>query len=475
VNAAGFGKVGFYPTDGQVNAQPLYLSQVNIPNQGSKNIVYAVTEHDSVFAFDAGSGAMLWQVSLLGAGETPSDNLGCSQVTPEIGITATPVIDRSRGTQGAMYVVAMSKDSAGQYHQRIHALDISSGAELFGGPTNIAASFPGTGDGSSGGNVIFDPRQYNERPGLLLLNGTVYTTWGSHCDFRPYTSWVIDFDANTLARTQVLNLTPNGSDGGIWMSGTAPAADSSGNIFLMDGNGTFETTLNANGFPNLGDFGNCFLRIATTGGLTVADYFTMFNTVAESNQDEDLGSGGALVLPDVTDNSGQEHHLAVGAGKDAHIYVVDRDSMGKFNPNANNNYQDIAGALSNSVYGMPAYFDNTVYFGAVGDSIKGFTISNAKLSTVAAMSSSNTFGYPGATPSISSSGTNYGIVWAVENSSPAVLHAYDAGNLSHELYNSNQSGTRDHFGVGNKFITPTIVNGRVYVGTGSGVAVFGIL
>jgi hypothetical protein len=475
VNAAGFGKVGFYSTDGQVNGQPLYLSQVNIPNQGSKNIVYAVTEHDSVFAFDAGSGAVLWQVSVLGAGETPSDNLGCSQVTPEIGITATPVIDRSRGTQGAMYVVAMSKDSAAQYHQRIHALDISSGAELFGGPTNIAASFPGTGDASSGGNVIFDPRQYNERPGLLLLNGTVYTTWGSHCDFRPYTSWVIGFDANTLARTQVLNLTPNGSDGGIWMSGTAPAADSSGNIFLMDGNGTFETNLNANGFPNLGDFGNCFLRIATAGGLTVADYFTMFNTVAQSNQDEDLGSGGALVLPDVADNSGQAHHLAVGAGKDAHIYVVDRDSMGKFNPNANNNYQDIAGALSNSLYGMPAYFNNTVYFGAVGDSIKGFTISNAKLSTVPAMTSSNTFGYPGATPSISSSGANNGIVWAVENSSPAVLHAYEAGNLSHELYNSNQSGTRDRFGAGNKFITPTIVNGRVYVGTGSGVAVFGLL
>ncbi|HKW18724.1 MAG TPA: hypothetical protein VJO35_14550 [Terriglobales bacterium] len=475
VNSANFGKVGFYSTDGQVNAQPLYLSQVNVPNQGSKNVIYVVTEHDSVYAFDAGTGSVLWKVSALGAGEIPSDDFGCGQVTPEIGITATPVIDRTRGPNGAIYVVAMSKDSSSQYHQRIHALDLTTGGELFGGPKNITASYPGTGDNSSNGNVIFDPKQYNERAGLLLVNGTIYTTWGSHCDFRPYTAWVMGFDANTLAQTQVLDLVPNGNEGAMWMSGGAPAADSSGNIFLLDGNGTFDTTLDPSGFPSQGDCGNCFVKLATSGTLKLADYFTMFNTVQESDADEDLGSGGAIVLPDLTDTGGQVHHLAAGAGKDAHIYVVDRDAMGKFNANANNIYQDITGALSSGVFSMPAYFNNTVYFGAVGDSIKAFPISNAKLATTAATRTSNTFGYPGATPSISSNGTGSAILWAVENSSPAMLHAYDAGNLSHELYNSNQSATRDNFGPGNKFITPTIVNGRVYVGTGTGVAVFGLL
>ncbi|HEY7353677.1 MAG TPA: pyrrolo-quinoline quinone [Terriglobales bacterium] len=475
VNGAGFGKLGAYSTDGQVNAEPLYLSQVDIPNQGKHNVLYVVSEHDSVYAFDADNGSILWQVSLLGSGESTSDDFGCGQVTPEIGITATPVIDRSRGPHGAIYIVAMSKNSAPQYFQRIHALDVTTGAELFGGPKTIQATFPGTGDGSTNGTVIFDPKQYNDRAGLTMVNGTIYTAWGSHCDFRPYTSWVMGFDANTLAQTSVINLTPNGNDGGMWMAGGAPAADSSGNIFLLNGNGTFDTALNANGFPNQGDCGNCFVKLSTAGGLKLSDYFTMFNTVQESDVDEDLGSGAAMLLPDLTDNGGQAHHLAVGAGKDAHIYVVDRDSMGKFNSSANNIYQDITGALSSGLFSMPAYFNNMVYYGAVGDSIKGFAISNAKLATRATAHTSNTFGYPGTTPSISSNGTNQGIVWAVENSNPAVLHAYDAGNLSHELYNSGQSGTRDNFGPGNKFITPMVVNGKIYVGTGTGVAVFGLL
>jgi outer membrane protein assembly factor BamB len=206
--------------DGKVDAQPLYLSGVSISGQGTHNVLYVVTEHDSVYAFDAASGAVLWQVSLLGSGETPSDQVdGCDYVEPEIGITATPAIDRSRGPSGALYVIAMSRDGLGNYFQRLHALDVASGAELFGGPTTIQASFPGHGDNSSNGMVIFDPAQYDERPGLLLLNGQVYTTWASHCDSTPYTSRVIAFDASTLAQTSVLNLVPNGTGGGIWMSG----------------------------------------------------------------------------------------------------------------------------------------------------------------------------------------------------------------------------------------------------------------
>ena len=280
----------------------------------------------------------------------------------------------------------------------------------------------------------------------------------------------------TLAQTSVLNLTPNGSEGSIWMSGTGLAADANGYIYFLDANGTFETTLNANGFPTKGDFGNGFIKVSTTGGtLAVADYFEPDNTVAESAADQDLGSGGALVLPDMHDAAGTVHHLAVGAGKDQIIYVVDRDSMGKFNPLNNNAlYEQINGAIG-GVWSMPAYFNNTVYYGAVSDTLKAFPITNARLATTASFKSANSFPYPGTTPAVSANGTTNGIVWAVENSSPAVLHAYDATTLQ-ELYNSNQAASgRDHFGNGNKFITPLEVNGKVYVGTPAGVAVFGLL
>jgi hypothetical protein len=476
VRVTTFGKVGFFPVDGKVDAQPLYLSNVSLSGQGLHNVLYVATEHDSVYAFDATTGAVLWHVSLLRSGETTSDARGCGQVTPEIGITATPVIDRSRGPNGALYVIAMSKDTSGNYFHRLHALDVTSGAELFGGPKVIQASFPGTGDNSLGGNVIFDAKQYKERPALLLINGGLYTTWSSHCDFRPYTSWVMAFDASTLAKTSVLNLVPNGSEGGIWMSGAGPVADVAGNIYLLEGNGDFETTLDVNGFPNRGDFGNSFMKLSTSGGaLRVADYFATSNTVSQSAADQDLGSGGAMLLPDVTDSSGRVRHLALGAGKDSIIYVVDREQMGKFDPSTNHDYQEVS-ALSGGVFSMPAYFNNTVYFGAVGDTIKAFTISNARLSSTATSQTGNSFGYPGATPAVSANGGANGIVWAAENGGTAVLHAYDAANLATELYNSNQAASsRDHFGAGNKFITPIVANGRVYVGTTNGVAVFGPL
>jgi outer membrane protein assembly factor BamB len=475
VNAMKFGKIGFFSVDGKVDGQPVYLSQVSISG-GTHNVLYVVSEHDSVYAFDADNGTVLWHVSLLGSGETTSDPHNCSQIAPEIGITSTPVIDRSRGPHGALYTVAMSKNGTGNYFQRIHALDVTTGAELFGGPTTITAAYPGTGDNSTGGSVVFDARQYAERAGLLLLNGTVYTTWTSHCDQQPYTGWIIGYDANTLAQTKVLNVTPNGSEGSIWMSGTAPAADSNGNIYALDANGTFDITLDANGFPSQHDFGNSFLKLSTSSGLSVADYFTMSGTITESNNDEDLGSGGAIVLPDLTDNEGQVHQLAVGAGKDRVIYIVDRNAMGKFNPSADNIYQEIPGVFTDAVFSMPAYFNNTVYYGPVGNAIKAFPISNAKLATTPSSNTGNAFPYPGATPSISANGTSNAIVWAVENSSPAVLHAYDATNLANELYNSSQaSASRDQFGPGNKFITPMIVNGKVYVGTPTGVAVFGLL
>jgi hypothetical protein len=471
VNSTKFGKLGFYPVDGLVDGQPLYLSQLNIAGE-THNVLYVVTEHDSVYAFDADSGTVLWQKSTLGSGETPSDPVhSCSQVNPEIGITSTPVIDRSRN---AIYLVAMSKNGS-SYFQRIHALDLTSGVELTGSPALIQATFPGTGDNSSGGNVVFDPVQYEERAALLLLNGVVYTTWTSHCDVGLYTGWVIGYNASSLAQAQVLNVTPNGSEGAIWMAGAGPAADANNNIYFLNGNGTFDTTLDSNGFPSLGDYGNSFIKLSTSGTLAVADYFTMHNTVAESNADTDLGSGGLMVLPDLTDSSNQVRHLAIGAGKDRIIYVVDRDDMGKFH-STDQIYQELSGVLSGGVFSKPAYFNGTVYYGAVSDSIKALAIVAAKLKAIPTSKTANTFTYPGTTPSISANGSGNAIVWAVENTSPAVLHAYDATNLAIELYNSNQaSNSRDQFGNGNKFITPIVVNGKLYVGTPNAVAVFGLL
>jgi hypothetical protein len=473
VNAASFGLLRVLSVDGKVDAQPLYVS-----NSGSPNLLIVATEHGSVYAFDADQGNIVWQKSMLLAGETPSDDHGCSQVTPEIGVTATPVIDRGAGPHGTIYVMAMSKNASGNYFQRMHALDLSTGNEQFGGSQTVSAMFPGNGDNSSGGQVVFDPGQYKERPGLLLLNGVIYTAWSSHCDIRPYTGWLIGYDQNTLAQTSVLNVTPNGNEGSFWNSGAGPASDSGGNIIALQANGTFDTTLNAQGFPSQGNFGNSFLKISTTNRqLAVADYFAMFNVSSENSVDQDLGSGGALVLPDLKDSSGATRHLAVGAGKDANIYVVDRDNMGKFNP-ANNSqiYQNVSGALGGPVFSMPAYFNGVLYYGAVGDNLKAFAITNARVAGNPSSQSAISFSFPGTTPSVSANGGAGGIVWAAENSSPAVLHAYDATNLANELYNSNQAvNGRDHFGAGNKFITPTIAHGKVYVGTTNGVGVFGLL
>ncbi len=474
VNSTSFGKLFVLSVDGLVDAEPLYLSAVPISGV-NHNVLIVVTEHDSVYAFDADTGSQIWHITTLKSGETTSDDRGCSQVTPEIGITSTPVIRRPKASNGVIYTVAMSKDSSGNYHQRLHALDATTGNELHGGPVDIAAKYPGTGDNSSGGYVVFDPAQYEERAGLLLAEGLVYLAWTSHCDIRPYTGWIMGYDPTTLAQKTVLNVTPNGNEGSIWGAGSGLTADGAGNIFFLDANGVFDTTLNSSGFPSSGDYGNAFVRLTTKGGLAVADYFEMYNGVQESDDDVDLGSGGAILLPNMKDSSGTVWQLAAGAGKDGNLYVVNRNSMGKFNPNRNNNYQELSGALPGGIWSMPAFFNGNLYFGPVSQPILAFQFKNAKLLSSPVAQTSNAFGYPGATPSISANKSQNAIVWATENTDPAVLHAYNATNLQ-DLYNTNQAaGGRDHFGAGNKFITPLIINGKVYVGTTNGVGVFGLL
>lgn len=478
VNANAFGRLFTLTVDGLVDAEPLYLS--TLPISGVRhNVLIVATENDSVYAFDADTGAQLWQVTTLLAGETPSDDHGCSQITPEIGITATPVIRRMSESNAAIYVVAMSKDSSGNYYQRLHALEATNGKELYGGPVAISGKYPGTGDNSSGGYVIFDPSQYAERGGLLFADGVIYLTWTSHCDARPYTGWIMGYNPNTLAQQTIINVTPNANEGSIWGSGSGLTADTSGNIFFLDANGVFDSTLNSKGFPSEGDYGNAFIRLTTTGGLAVADYFEMYNGQMESDEDVDLGSGGAILLPNIEDKSGKTYQLAAGAGKDGNLYLVNRNSMGKFNSSSNKIYQELDGVLPGGIWSMPAYASSgkieRLYYGPVSSPILAFQFNNGKLIPTPVAQTSTNFEYPGATPSISSNmGANV-IVWAAENSNPAVLHAYNAETLV-ELYNTNQAANgRDHFGVGNKFITPMIINGKVYVGTTTGVGVFGLL
>jgi hypothetical protein len=458
--------------DGKVDAQPLYLSKLAVGNNFF-NTVFVATEHASVYAFDSDSGTVIWHVNLLGPGETPSDARGCGQVATEIGITSTPAIDRGAGQNGTIYVVVMSIDGSSTYHQRLHALDVATGAEL-GGPVEITASFPPTGTATSS----FDAKSYEERAALLLLNGTIYTSWTSHCDIAPYGGWMISFAQSTLTRNGALNIAAHSSAGpAIWMAGGGPAVDAAGNIYVLSANGAFETTMDVNGFPSNQDYGNSFLKISNAGaGLAVLDYFTMSNEVAESNADQDLGSGGEMLLPDLTDSTNTVRHLMVGAGKDGNIYVVDRDAMGRFNSNSNNNYQTLNGVLPGGIWSTPAYFNGTLYYGDVSGTLKAFAISSAKLAAAPQSQSSTQFTYPGTAPSVSANGTTNGIVWAHENTSPAVLHAYDATNLAHELYNSSQAaGNRDQFGAGNKYITPTVADGKVFVGTANAVAVFWLL
>ena len=471
VNSTTFGKVGEFSVDGQIDGQALFVHQLAISGQGNKDVLYVATENDTVYAVDAqsisgSSATVLWKKSVLLAGESPATNLPCGNISPN-GITATPVIDRSRN---AIYVEAMSQNSSGSIIHRLHALDLTNGNELFGGPTTITATYPGTGGNSTGGVVAFLPSVHHERAALLESGNTIYTAWsGMYGDCGAYSAWVMAFDAGTLKQSSAIDLVPNNSGGGMWMGGGGPAADAAGNVYVISGNG-FGDTPGTNS-----SFGNSFVRLSTSGGLKVGDYFTPFNTLSEDGADADFGSAGPLLLPDLVDASNVTRHLAIGAGKDGNLYVVNRDNLGQFNSAKNNVYQQftLSSGENNS---SPVFFNNTVYVGPTNSSLKAFPVSQALLATSPSSQSAHVFGGNGTVASISANRATQGIVWALDWGA-GILLAYDATDLTKELYDTGQAASnRDHFSaVGGHFITPMVSSGRVYVGTKTSVAVFGLL
>jgi hypothetical protein len=482
VNSTTFGKKFAYTVDGYVYAQPLYLSQVNIPKLGLHNVVYVVTEHDSVYAFDADSNsgansAPLWKTSLTNAANgvttVSSGDAGCGDLVPEIGITGTPAIDPVAKT---IYFVAKTKEK-GTFVQRLHALDATTGLERPNSPVEIQATVAGTGAGSVNGQISFDSLTEGQRPGLLLMSGVVYIGWASHCDRGPYHGWLLGYDKKTLKQVAVFNSTPNGGLGGFWASGSGLAGDAAANaIFAVTGNGTFDA--NNSGL----DYGESILRLdRASGSFGVSDFFTPNNAQSLNNGDTDLGSGGVLLLPNGP--AGVPHQqLLIESGKQGSIYLVDRNAMGHFNSKNNSQIvQFIPFALGN-VFSMPAWWNNRVYFGGSGDNLKVFNFDpqGRKLVTSPSSQSPSPFGPPGTTPSISAKGNTNAIVWALQtdayaSNGPAVLHAYNALNLATELYNSNQKASRDALPGAVKFAVPTIANGKVYVGTQQQLTVFGLL
>ena len=471
VNEAQFGKLFSYPVDGQVYSQPLYVANVDVPGKGIHNVVYVATEHDSVYAFDADglSSTPLWQVSFInpqnGISTVPSSLVRSDSVSPEIGITSTPVIVPETQT---IYVLPYT-DESGTLRYRLHALDMTTGAERPNSPVLIQASVPGTGQGSHSGSVSFDSFHQGQRPALLSLNGVIYLAFASgHTDTKPYHGWILGYDAQTLNQLAVFNSTPNGGAGGIWEDGDGPAVDETGNIYVATGNGNFDFDTGGS------DFGDSILKL--DGNLNLLDFFTPYDQATLLSLDLDLAAGGIILLPDQPPPA--PAHLLIEAGKQGTIYLVNRDNLGQFNSLTNNCVQTLVGTLKSN-YSTPAYWENNIYYGASGDFLRQFRLYNGQLSTSPVARTSLVFAAPGSTPSISANGSRNGILWALQRtsstSSNAVLHAYNAADISRELYNSNQAGTRDTLDQGTKFATPTVINGKVYVGTQTTLTVFGLL
>jgi hypothetical protein len=483
VNPRRFGRLFTQRVDGNVYAQPLYVPGLPIGGR-VHNTVFVATEHDSVYAFDADRpGPPLWHVSFLdpasGVTTVPKEDVGdCGQISPEIGVTDTPVIDPAAQT---LYVAAMTKQvSAGgtRYFQTLHALDLLTGAEKAGGPEVLGASVPGRGD--KGTQVTLNPRAYKTRSGLVLTGGAVYTAFTSHCDFNywgPYHGWLLGYDASDVTRqASVFCVTPDGEEGSIWSSGDAPSVDGEGNLYVETSNGTFDADRGGR------DWGDSFLKLtAGSGGLAVADSFTPSDQKELSDSDQDLGSAGQVLLPDGYGDRAHPH-LLTGADKTGEVYLLDRDHLGGYRQGragTDGCLQEFhpAALFNHQCFSTPACFRGLVYWSFVAQPLEAFRLSHARYRTGPASRTRERYAYPGCVPSVSSNGDRDGILWAIQPGHPAVLRAYDALDLSRELYASNQAPHgRDSMGApNNKFTPPTIANGKVYVPTAHSLVVYGLL
>ena len=482
VNAKQFGKLYSFPVDGYVYAQPLYLPQVAVPGNGLHNVVIVATQHDSVYAFDSDSpaAAPLWKVNFLNpdAGVTTlsAADVNASDILPEIGITSTPVIDVASNT---IYVVAATKENGAFYH-RLHALDIASGAEKFGGPQTLQATYPGTAQDGHDGVLNFGSRFQLQRAALLLSKGRIYIAFASNADSGLYHGWVIAYDATTLRQTGAWVSTPNGYQGGIWMSGCGISADKEGHLYLSTANGPFDAFGEQPGV----NYSDSVVKLQPGAhGISAVDFFTPYNQAKMAEDDLDLGSAGVLLLPE---QAGPFPHQAITSGKNGHIYLLNRDSLGGYHPGKGNPQvlQEVSGLQQQM--GTPAYWNGRVYFGAgispKKDSIKAFALRNGKLSATPVSQTAAITHLTRSTVSVSGNGNSNGIVWAMDGDAyfaphqgAAVLHAYDATNLSRELYNSNQRFARDNPGQSSKFTVPTVADGKVFVGGASQLSVYGLL
>jgi len=484
VNTSTFGKAFACTIDAAAYAQPLWVGNLSISG-GTHNVVFAASTHDTVYAFDADASPCMtyWQKSLLPAGDTylSSNDVGTTDIYPDIGIIGTPVIDPSTNPP-TLYVVSKSEvtgsgcSPASSCHQQLHALNTSTGNEIAGSPVSIDATITvnGTGDGSSGGEVAFNTLTQNQRPGLALLNGIVYVAWASHGDNPPYHGWVIGFSTSpSLAISTIFNANPNGSDSGIWMSGGAPAADSSGNLYLLTGNGTFDA--NSGG----SDYGDSTLKFSTAGGLKVVDSFTPADQLSLAQNDTDHGSGGAAILV----NSPQGNYV-IGGGKEGNYFLLNQNSLGGYTGTNSGAVQIFN--VGNGIYSTAAFWNSSLYVVPQYGFLMAypFNTSTGLFNTAAStQATSSQISFPGATPSISaSSPSQNGIVWAIDSSAcanpyctpgPAVLHAFDASNVTNEVWNSSQVSA-DQAGNAVKFTVPTVANGKVYVGTMTEISVYAL-
>jgi len=477
VNVGQFGRIAFFPVDGDVYAQPLYVPKLEIPGRGSHNVVFIATEKDSVYAFDADATSTepLWQVSFVDAKKyiSPVSNrdVFCPFIQPDIGITSTPVIDLSSKTLYALARTREAENGKWVFRQKLHALDLVTGAEKLGGPITIRASFQGDKSLFSKGVTEFDPLRENQRAALLLVNNNVFITWASSCDVGPYYGWVMSYDARTLKQTGVLNVSPGAKESGIWQADAGPAADGSGNVYLITGNGKFTAASGGR------DYGDSVLKIALTpNGLAVRDYFTPADQEHLNDTDGDFGSGSPILLPD---QPAPHSHLLLAAGKSAKLYELDRDNLGHFHAADDSNAVQVVPAGAQS-FGAPAYWNGHVFYFLMNDYLRDYALQNGRLSAQPVAKSNTNINDPG-TPAISANGAKNGIVWIVSTKvwngpdQPAVLFAYDAADVSRELYNSTQNPTRDGAGYALRFTIPAIANGRVYVLTKRRIDVFGLL